>query len=447
MHCHKFCRELKRNPPGAASRNSYFDMRTIELTDGIPRRMVTGSRQNELSELRTTETGGDACEISVVYHASAWERDWRNNIHERQSDDVFWTRGCTAMRQAANNTEHWLRYSVSQNSGREVKNLDAGAWEEGVFSYHEYIDSCTKRILARIPLEPLVGTLRHPHAVCDANEIRCESSLLCRLRKFMSAEPRRGPSRSLLSKEYMLPFSRIQFMASHNLTEPPRTFFFDLGASTYDAGGGGPSLRWFIDTYRYVHVSVTDSEPVFSHFLPFTLQATFSDQKVLRFDLFVSSFLRRESGLQFQRVFAWEAAEVKPAQIFEGMPNHLMTSISYFNIPVEDTKGGKNNPWRYVRDLTRPEDFVVVKIDIDTPNIEIELMRQLLMDDDNTNSFEDEDGVRLSELIDELYFEHHVWGSGLSPSWAGSGMDGDMVGSYTMFSQLRNLGIRAHSWV
>ena len=235
-------------------------------------------------------------------------------------------------------------------------------------------------------------------------------------------------------------------MASHNLTEPPRTFFFDLGASTYDAGGGGPSLRWFIDTYRYVHVSVTDSEPVFSHFLPFTLQATFSDQKVFRFDLFVSSFLRRESGLQFQRVFAWEAAEVKPAKIFEGMPNDLMTSISYFNIPVEDTKG-KNNPWRYVRDLTRPEDFVVVKIDIDTPDIEIELMRQLLMDDDKTNSFEDEDGVRLFELIDELYFEHHVWGSGLSPSWAGSGMDGDMVGSYTMFSQLRNLGIRAHSWV
>ena len=138
---------------------------------------------------------------------------------------------------------------------------------------------------------------------------------------------------------------------------------------------------------------------------------------------------------------------MKPAQIFEGMPNDLMTSISYFNIPVEDTKGGKNNPWRYVRDLTRPEDFVVVKIDIDTPNIEIELMRQLLLDDDNTNAFEDEDGVRLSELIDELYFEHHVWGSGLSPSWAGSGMEGDMVGSYTMFSQLRNLGIRAHSWV
>ena len=71
---------------------------------------------------------------------------------------------------------------------------------------------------------------------------------------------------------------------------------------------------------------------------------------------------------------------MKPAQIFEGMPNDLMTSISYFNIPVEDTKGGKNNPWRYVRDLARPEDFVVVKIDIDTPKIEIELMRQLLLE-------------------------------------------------------------------
>ncbi len=289
VHCHKFCRELKRNPPGAASRNSYFDMRAIELTDGLPRRVVTDSRQNGLPKTRTIETGGEPCEISVVYHASAWEQDWRNDIHKRQSDDIFWTRGCAAMRQAANNTEHWLRYSSSQNFGREVKEVDKGAWEEAVFSYHEYIDSCTKRVLARVPLEPLVGTLRHPHAVCDADEVQCVSNPLCRLRQFMSAVPRRGPSRSLLSKEYLLPSSRTHFMASHNLTEPPRTFFFDLGASTYDAGGGGPSLRWFIDTYRYAGVSVTDIEPMFSHVLPLTLHATFSDPRGVPLQLIRSS--------------------------------------------------------------------------------------------------------------------------------------------------------------
>ena len=137
---------------------------------------------------------------------------------------------------------------------------------------------------------------------------------------------------------------------------------------------------------------------------------------------------------------------MKPSAIFEGMPNDLMTSISYFNIPVDDAQGGKNNPWRYVRDLVRPEDFVVVKVDIDSPKIEGELMRQLVLDDDAVKS-EKGNKSRLSQLIDELYFEHHVWGSGLSPTWAGYGMDGDMVGSYTLFSQLRNLGIRAHSWV
>ena len=94
--------------------------------------------------------------------------------------------------------------------------------------------------------------------------------------------------------------------------------------------------------------------------------------------------------------------------------------------------------------MVQPEDFVVVKVDIDTPKIEAELMRQLIMNDDKAL---DDDGVKLSELIDELYFEHHVWGSGLSPTWAGYGMDGDMVGSYTLFTQLRNIGIRAHSWV
>ena len=137
---------------------------------------------------------------------------------------------------------------------------------------------------------------------------------------------------------------------------------------------------------------------------------------------------------------------MRPDAIFEGMPNDVMTSISYFNIPVDDTQGGKNNPWRYIRDLVRPEDFCVVKVDIDTPEIEIELMRQLVLDDDSVKS-EQVDKARLSHLIDELYFEHHVWGSGLSSTWAGYGMDGDMVGSYNLFSQLRNLGIRAHSWV
>ena len=60
-------------------------------------------------------------------------------------------------------------------------------------------------------------------------------------------------------------------------------------------------------------------------------------------------------------------------------------------------------------------------------------MRQLIMND---NKALDDDGAKLSELIDELYFEHHVWGSGFSPTWAGHGMDGDMVGSYTLFTQL-----------
>jgi len=85
-------------------------------------------------------------------------------------------------------------------------------------------------------------------------------------------------------------------------------------------------------------------------------------------------------------------------------------------------------------------------VEIDSPKIEGELMRQLVLDDDAVKSEKGNIG-RLSQLIDELYFEHHVWGSGLSSTWAGYGMDGDMVGSYTLFSQLRNLGIRAHSWV
>ena len=254
MGCHRFCRELKLHPPRSAARCAHFDMRDIELTDGFPRRVITSTTQGEVPGEGEESTAGDACGLSVVYRASAWEREWRDNIQERQSDDIFWARGCAAMRQALDKTEHWLKYYQSRRVGGLNPKLDA--WNENVFSYHEYSDTCTKRVLAKVPLEPLVGTLRHPYAVCDADEFKCDSNMIiCRVRGFfVGSSKRKGPSPTLLSKEYMLPLLRAEFMAGHNLSHAPankpRTFFFDLGASTYKDGGGGPSLSWFIETYR-----------------------------------------------------------------------------------------------------------------------------------------------------------------------------------------------------
>ena len=94
----------------------------------------------------------------------------------------------------------------------------------------------------------------------------------------------------------------------------------------------------------------------------------------------------------------------------------------------------------FIKELTKPEDYVVFKLDIDAPAIEIALVQQMMGD------------CELIALIDEFYFEHHVSGSPMQ--WGGWGdlskstsPLGDIQDSYDIFTVLRENGIRAHSWV
>jgi hypothetical protein len=80
------------------------------------------------------------------------------------------------------------------------------------------------------------------------------------------------------------------------------------------------------------------------------------------------------------------------------------------------------------------DDFVVIKLDIDTPRLEIPLAKQILEDD------------RLSNLVDMFYFEHHVHLKDLQRHWAGT-MSGTLGESMNLFRKMREKGISAHYWV
>ena len=69
---------------------------------------------------------------------------------------------------------------------------------------------------------------------------------------------------------------------------------------------------------------------------------------------------------------------------------------SWFNIPVTSGVGDADNPFTFLKNLTSPEDFVVLKLESDTPLVEIALVKQLTAD------------PQLLEVVDEFYFEHHV---------------------------------------
>ena len=196
--------------------------------------------------------------------------------------------------------------------------------------------------------------------------------------------------RNVQSKDYLIP-------AWHSEAWPhgrTKAFFFDMGASLYHTGNGGASMSWFVYQYR----------------------------------------LR---GIHFDRIFAWEAKFHTDAAIYETMPAPIVDRIAYFNLPVNVTPGAKHNPWRTLHAVAEQVDFVVVKIDIDNTPIEEALLEQLLAD------------RSLSVLVDELYFEHHVLNT---PMWhygwkGGTVTNHTIVHSYDLFSALRSLGIRAHSWV
>jgi hypothetical protein len=79
------------------------------------------------------------------------------------------------------------------------------------------------------------------------------------------------------------------------------------------------------------------------------------------------------------------------------------------------------------------DDFIVVKLDVDTSWVELPLAYQLLED------------PRYANLIDHFYFEHHVWQQEMAPGWMDS-MNGTVADSLRLFQALREKGIPSHYW-
>ena len=116
----------------------------------------------------------------------------------------------------------------------------------------------------------------------------------------------------------------------------------------------------------------------------------------------------------------------------------MLDSLSYFNYLLEATPRATRNPWRTLVAVTRPEDFVVIKIDFDTVAVEGELVEQILRDS------------TLSALVDELYFEQHTFDSPHAKYHLATPVREDqahLADSYDVFTRLRRAGIRAHSWI
>ena len=113
----------------------------------------------------------------------------------------------------------------------------------------------------------------------------------------------------------------------------------------------------------------------------------------------------------------------------------------FYNVPVTGNQTTENSIISFVKNLARSEDFVSLKLDIDSPLIEIQAALDILQQPD------------IASLIDEFFFELHFrcdimrdcgWGDKMRGQFLGLTLDRPRVMEF--FQDLRKKGVRAHIW-
>lgn len=305
----------------------------------------------------------DECNSKVVYESSSLEKEWLDNVQDWQHSF------CSRMPRFDAQVRNWLQgVSMVGNLNKTPSHLDTS-----IFSSYTTTYTCgTSTWEYKSWIEPLSHGLRHPNSLCN-----------------------RGAS--LVDREYLLLvfWSEWEKQKQHVkcVGRPCQALYFDLGASTWNSGGGGPSQSWFVDKYK-------------------------------------------RHGVVFDRILMWEAESLPPSQIFSQVPVDMMHKYQYFNVPASTDIDSPFSPLRVLINLAQPGDFVLFKLDIDNGAVEGKIVDDLL-----GNS-------TLLGLIDEFVYEYHVDFKEMIYAW-GSTVDKSksLYDAYQLFLSLRRKGIRAHSWV
>jgi hypothetical protein len=246
---------------------------------------------------------------------------------------------------------------------------------EHVFSkfYHTYkCGDSIHRLASRI--EPLVGALRNPLSLC--------------------MDPATFEVGNILSRDYLL--LETQYLQSNQVHAPaalcqPRAVMFDLGASTYKEGLGGPSQQFLVEAYA-------------------------------------------EHGITFDRILLWDDTVRNPRQLFRQLPKRMFHAYQFFNIPVTANVTDEDHPLSILQQITTPCDFVILKVDLGQPDVEDAILAEIIR------------SPAIHTRIDELMFDHHVDFKLMTEHWGNYSHNLTLAHSYLYFFQLRKLGVRVHGW-
>ena len=351
-----------------------------------------------------------------TYVAAALEEAWENRT----------SNNCELIYEQFNNadTARWLRSSWDamflgvQPHGNE-------SWLSRMVTNDPAYGDCAS------PIEPLTGMLRHPltRGVCN---ISVEEQLFKR-HYFHSAHT------TLLNITYIL----LENSCKHTCRrrrKHPRNLLYDLGSAGYDISW---SVRAkYASKYgreqigRSRNASESEQDWV-AGVMQARLQKTDSITAVSSsIPLFRS--LYRRNCIEFDGIFAWEPPgphAPNPLAWMERVPHADRHMVHFYNEFVNSTD---DSALGVLKRTARPDDFVVFKLDIDSPATEEEILQRLLAEPE------------LRSLIDEFIFEYHgsVEDTAVEAKNAGGGQSaGTVAHGMQMMGALRRYGIRAHFWV
>lgn len=164
----------------------------------------------------------------------------------------------------------------------------------------------------------------------------------------------------------------------------------DFGASLWASGGGRASQNWFWEEYLKI-------------------------------------------GFEFQGMYMFEVTHHSLPEIYNPVPRDLLPRFHYYNFPISPEPNAQFHAWTFVDNIPRRGDeYVAVKLDIDTQDVEEKLVEELI-----SPGYAD-------RVPHEFFFEHHVGIPEMQKFWGKC--RGTVQDTYKIFLNLRQKGVRAHAW-
>ena len=277
-------------------------------------------------------------------------------------------------------------------------------------------DPCFSRYI-----EPLTGSLRHPMAftVCG------------------------GPSQKFKRSVSDFNITYLALPSAHcrpeceqaKRREGRRTLFFDLGCAQYSNRNEGLAFKLANRASKQQNTTLEEEKAKlwFRHELKLnTTDSMFATGASIE----PFFYLFQKHCLKFDHIWGWDPKFERPSWWWSRVPSEQRSKITFFNKSVDSTDAGEHTALGALRANARPEDYVVLKLDIDTPAVEEEIL----------DIFLSEDGRKYTDLIDEFFFEYQGTIKG-NYAYELDNKNTTVTEGIRMMQKLREMGIRAHFWV